>query len=96
MTEPYESLRADLILREHLAINRTVLANERTLLAYVRTALALLIAGVSAVHFLDVLVLQILGWAFIPLAVVTFLIGAIRYRRMDRRMRLSTADARPA
>lgn len=40
----------DLILRDHLAIDRTVLANERTLLAYGRTALTLLIVGFSFLH----------------------------------------------
>ncbi len=35
-----------LILRDELAIDRTVLANERTLMAYLRSAVSLLIAGV--------------------------------------------------
>ncbi len=42
---------AQLILREHLAIDRPTLANERTLLAHIRTAIALLAAGVPFIQF---------------------------------------------
>ena len=49
---PYERFDSDdLILRDELAIDRTLLANERTLLAYLRSGVALLIAGVSIIHF---------------------------------------------
>jgi len=49
---PYAAYASEeLIVRDHLAIDRTELANERTLLAYARTALAMLIAGASAIHF---------------------------------------------
>ncbi len=47
---PYSKINPDdMILRDHLAYDRTVLANERTLLAYLRTAIALLAAGVTLV-----------------------------------------------
>lgn len=36
---------SEMILRDHLAYDRTVLANERTLLAYMRTAIMLLVTG---------------------------------------------------
>jgi len=43
---PYSSIDPkDMILRDHLARDRTVLANERNLLAYIRTAIALLASG---------------------------------------------------
>ncbi len=46
--QPYARFKGeDLILRDELAINRTILANEATLLAYVRSALTLIIAGVT-------------------------------------------------
>jgi putative membrane protein len=38
----------ELILADHLALDRTRLANERTLLAYIRTAFMLVVAGVTA------------------------------------------------
>jgi len=47
---PYSKINPDdMILRDHLAYDRTVLANERTLLSYLRTAIALLAAGATLV-----------------------------------------------
>ncbi len=41
--KPY-NVQEKLILRDHLALERTRLANERTLLTYIRSALYLIIA----------------------------------------------------
>ena len=71
-----------LILRDHLAIDRTELANERTLLAYVRTALAFFIAGVGLLHFFPDAVAQMLGWTMVPAGIATLVIGAYRYNKM--------------
>jgi putative membrane protein len=71
-----------MILRDHLAIDRTILANERTFLAYVRTALALIVAGVSFVKLFDAIPIQVLGWFFIPAGVATLVVGVRRYQRM--------------
>ena len=38
-------MNKELVLREHLAIERTKLGNERTLLAYIRTGLYFVVAG---------------------------------------------------
>jgi len=47
---PYSKINPnDMILRDHLAYDRTVLANERSLLAYIRTSITLLAAGGSLV-----------------------------------------------
>lgn len=40
-------INKDLILRENLAIQRTVLANQATFLAFLRTSMYFLIAGLS-------------------------------------------------
>jgi putative membrane protein len=37
----------DLILREKLALQRTVMANQTTLLSFLRTAMYFLVAGIS-------------------------------------------------
>jgi putative membrane protein len=78
----------ELILRDHLAIDRTRLANERTLLAYIRTALMLLVTGASAVKFVgtshDVI---ITGWVFIGLAFVVGYIGTARFLRTRQRIK---------
>jgi putative membrane protein len=85
----------ELILRDHLALDRTRLANERTLLAYLRTALMLLVAGASAVKFVgkshDVI---ITGWVFIGLAVVVAVLGTSRFVAMQRKINSRHAPAR--
>ena len=86
-----------LILRDELAIDRTLLANERTLLAYLRSGVALLIAGVSIVHFAHEGWFRVVGVACIPIGVIIGLFGAARYRRMDRSICLirQTASQEP-
>ncbi len=82
---PYERFDSDdLILRDELAIDRTLLANERTLLAYLRSGVALLIAGVSIIHFSQEGWFWAVGIACIPTGVSTAIVGMARYRRMNR------------
>lgn len=47
-----------LILRDHLAMERTTLANQRTLLAYIRTAVSFFGAGIALVKVIDIPSLQ--------------------------------------
>lgn len=70
-----------------LAIGRNKLANERTLLAYIRTFLSFVIAGVSLIQFFDVPSFIILGYCFIPAGFIILVIGIIRYRKMQKRLR---------
>ena len=73
-----ERLLEELILRDHLALDRTRLANERTLLAYLRTSLMLLVAGATAVKFVgESPSVVITGWVFIGLGVVVGVIGSL-------------------
>lgn len=81
----------DLILRDKLAIDRTILANkrtllanERTLLAYLRSGVALLIAGVSIIHFSQEVWFQAIGIVCLPAGLITGLIGVSRYRKINR------------
>jgi putative membrane protein len=81
--QPYADLcPEDLILRDHLALDRTIMANERTLLAYIRTALALLVIGASVVKFYDSPAYLFLGWLFLILGLVTPIIGVVRYQQL--------------
>lgn len=73
-----------LILRDELAIDRTVLANERTLLAYLRSGVALVIAGVSIMHFSREGWFWAVGIACIPVGVIAGIVGVIKYRRMSK------------
>ena len=81
---PYSKFEnAELILRDELAIDRTLLANERTLLAYLRTGVTLLLAGVSIMHFANFGWFWAVGIACIPLGIVSGAIGVERYRKMN-------------
>jgi putative membrane protein len=91
----YDGVKPDqLILRDHLALDRTELANERTLLAYIRTALALFLTGFSALHLpafngdlaFEDLAYELFGWALVAAAGLTLVIGYVRYRRVMRRI----------
>jgi len=85
MEDPYDNHDpAQLILRDHLAIDRTTLANERTLLAYVRTALALFAAGVSFIHFFKLLALDVLGCFLAASGIVLCTIGIRRFLQLRR------------
>ncbi len=86
MTEKIEPGGAPLVLRDDLAVDRTVLANERTLLAYIRTALGLLLAGASAVSFFDSILLVATGWLFIAAGAVAVVVGVARFVRLKRRL----------
>jgi putative membrane protein len=77
---------AKLILRDELAIDRTLLANERTLMAYLRSGVALGIAGASILHFSDVLWFWMIGLLCLPAALGCVILGVLRYRKVDARI----------
>ena len=86
---PYSRFTGErLILRDELAVDRTLLANERTMLAYLRSAVALLIAGVSIIHFSTEGWFWAVGIACLPAGVLIGIVGAVRYRKMDRSIAL--------
>ena len=84
-----------MILRDHLALDRTVLANERTLLAYIRTALAFLVTGTVALKFFDSSIARAAGGICITAGLMTFVIGFVRYLQVRARCRRAgTAQAK--
>jgi putative membrane protein len=85
MNVPYDRFsRDDLILRDELAIDRTLLSNERTLLAYARSAVTLMLAGLSFVHFSEAAWFIVLGAACVPVGAAFLVFGAVRFVRMRR------------
>lgn len=83
---PFSRFDCDsLILRDELAIERTLLANERTLMAYLRSAVALLIAGVTMMHFsVAGGWFWLVGLACLPFGVIAGTVGIMRFTRMNR------------
>ncbi|RKX26897.1 MAG: DUF202 domain-containing protein [Candidatus Zixiibacteriota bacterium] len=74
--------KRDMLLRDHLAVDRTTLSNQNTFLAYIRTALTLFVAGVTFIRFFGSTAIEIIGWCFVPIGVFTFVTGLIRYNRL--------------
>ncbi|MDD5676645.1 MAG: DUF202 domain-containing protein [Kiritimatiellae bacterium] len=92
---PYARFNSDdLILRDELAIDRTLLANERTLLAYLRSGVALLIAGVSIIHFSQEGWFWAVGIACIPTGVITGMVGMARFRKMNRSISIARRQSK--
>jgi putative membrane protein len=71
----YRFESTDLILRDELAVDRTLLANERTLLAYLRSGVALLITGFSIMHFSTQGWFWAFGIACIPVGIITGIVA---------------------
>jgi inner membrane protein YidH len=91
---PYSQYNKDeLILRDHLAADRTALANERTFLAYVRTAFTMFIAGVTFLHLFHSMISIIIGWVLVPVGIVIMFVGLVRYRTMKKLISQVQADA---
>lgn len=83
---PFSRFNCDsLILRDELAIERTLLANERTLMAYLRSAVALIIAGFTMMHFsTEGSWFWAAGLACLPFGVIAGTVGIMRFARMNR------------
>lgn len=84
---PYQRFAQDkLILRDQLAIDRTILANERTFLAYVRTALAFALTGAGCLKFFTHPLMHVLGVALMVLGAGIGVMGVYRFQTLNRQM----------
>jgi putative membrane protein len=81
---PYERFDTEeLILRDELAIDRTLLANERTLLSYLRSGVAMMITGLTIIHYATKAWFMWAGVSCIPFGIVTGIFGIWRFRKMQ-------------
>ncbi len=74
--------REPLILRDHLALERTRLSNERTLLSYIRSSLYLLVGGVAMVQVEGFGNLHYAGYLALLLSGLFLLVGLARFQRL--------------
>jgi len=82
-----------MILRDYLALDRTILANERTLLAYLRTFIGTFSAGIAMVKLFDALLTNIAGYIFIAVSPFFLVFGIIRFIQVSKKMKINeTAD----
>jgi putative membrane protein len=85
----------ELELNDQLAAARSILANERTFLSYQRTGLALLAGGFSFIQFFGSAWIEMVGYIFVPTAIITFGLGVFRYVKMRdliRNLEMETYD----
>jgi len=89
---PYSNIDPkDMILRDHLARDRTMLANERTLLSYIRTAIALLASGAMVIKifpenralFILAVMLLVCGGVIIAFGIWRFITVSIELKRLN-------------
>ena len=70
-----QKVNKDLILRERLALQRTVLANQSTFLSFLRTAMYFLIAGLSLKNVLKIENSIVIEIVLFSVSGIIFIIG---------------------
>ena len=74
-----KTINKDLILRERLALQRTVLANQSTFLSFLRTAMYFLIAGLSLKNVLKIENSIVIEIVLFSVSGIIFIIGIFNY-----------------
>ena len=80
---PYEKDHEQMILRDYLAVDRTMMANETSFMSYIRTSLTMIAAGATLIKFFTEPTMQALGWAFIVIGGWMAIHGYQRFRQVD-------------
>ncbi|MEX0685721.1 MAG: DUF202 domain-containing protein [Balneolales bacterium] len=76
--------KGEIILRDHLALDRTRLANERTLLSYIRTSLYFVIGGIAFLQVEGLFRLQWLGPVCFAFSFFMLITGIYKYLEMRK------------
>jgi putative membrane protein len=75
--------KGELILRDHLAADRTKMSNERTLLSYIRTFIMIIVSGITVIKvFPKNETLIVIGAILIPISIALLGTGIYRYFRV--------------
>lgn len=82
---PFEKDHEQMILRDYLAVDRTIMANEGAFMSYVRTSLTLIAAGATLMKFFSTeSYMQFLGWGFMIIGAWLAFHGYVRFRKTDQ------------
>lgn len=79
----YKKDHEQMILRDYLAVDRTMMANETSFMSYIRTSLTLIAGGATLIKFFSEPTMQALGWAFIIIGGWLAIHGYGRFRQVD-------------
>jgi putative membrane protein len=74
-----KKINKDLILRERLALQRTILANQSTFLAFLRTSMYFFVAGLSLESLLKIDNSFMIEWFLFISSILIFCIGVFNY-----------------
>lgn len=86
--DPYlEFEREAMILRDWLALDRTVLANKRTFLAYSRTAIAMAVLGIAFIKLIGHPFFVVSGFLLVFSGVAVFYVGIREYSSNTKRFK---------
>ena len=80
---PYEKEHEQMILRDYLAVDRTMMTNETSFMSYIRTALTLIAAGATMIKFFTEPTMQVLGWSFIIIGGWLAIHGYNKFKKID-------------
>ncbi|WP_262249166.1 DUF202 domain-containing protein [Parapedobacter soli] len=72
-------MNKDLILRERLALQRTILANQSTFLSFLRTSMYFAVAGISVDRLLDLPGGLIYEYILFVISAIVLVLGMINY-----------------
>ena len=84
-----KNINKDLILRERLALQRTLLANQTTLLSFIKTSLYFLVAGLSLRSLLKLDNSLMFEVSFFAISFSILVIGIINYYKQSTLIRNS-------
>jgi putative membrane protein len=94
--QDYSRFNDSLILRDYLALDRTILANERTLFSYIRLSLGLAAAGVGMIELLDIRAAVVSGCVLVAISPFVCVIGILRFIAMQKKLRTIATIQPPA
>jgi len=77
-------MNKDLILREKLALERTVLANQSTFLAFLRTSMYFLVAGISINNLTTIKYGLVIETVFITVSAILLITGIYNYFKQKK------------
>lgn len=76
-----------MILREKLALQRTILANQTTFLAFIRTSMYFLVAGISIKNLTDISYGWIIEIIFVGISIILLLVGVLNYKKQHEKIK---------
>lgn len=82
-------MNKDLILRERLAIQRTIMANQSTFLAFLRTAMYFAVAGISIDQLLKLPGGPVIEHLFLAISAAVLVVGIVNYVVQNKKIKAS-------